>query len=100
VKCVSIATLLAAAGLWSYFAPYDVVVRFIVALGAIVVMFQALQERRYAVAAVFGALAVIYNPVVTVFHSSGDSRRAVMAASAVPFAVSLVWGNKKAVHND
>jgi len=50
VKWVSIAALLAAAVLWSQLTPYEVVVRFIVAAGAIVVMVQAFQARRYAVA--------------------------------------------------
>jgi hypothetical protein len=35
------------------------------------VMFQALQARRYALAVVFGALALLYNPVVPELSFSG-----------------------------
>ena len=93
VKWASIAGLLAAAGLWSHLAPFEVVVRFLVTAGAMVVMFQAFQARHYAVAAVFGALALLYNPVVPAFNFSGDWQRAVVVASAVPFIVSLAWPN-------
>lgn len=75
VRWIPIAALLVAAGLWSQMAPYEVVVRFIVAAGATVVMFQAFLARHYAVAAVFGALALLYNPVVTVFSLSNGGQR-------------------------
>ena len=60
-----------------------------------VVMFQALQARYYAVAAVFAALALFYNPVVPAFSFSGNWQRAVVVASAVPFIASLAWGNAR-----
>lgn len=100
VTWISIAALLVAAGLWSHLAPYDVVVRFIVAAGAIVVMSQALRTRHYAFAAVFGALALLYNPVLPVFALSGDWQRALVVASTVPFVASLAWRNVKLAHND
>jgi len=93
VKWVSIAALLAAAVLWSQLTPYEVVVRFIVAAGAIVVMVQAFQARRYAVASVFGALVLLYNPVAPVFSFSADWQRALVVMSAVPFVASLTWRN-------
>ena len=71
VKWVSIAALLAAAGHWPHPVPYDVVVRFVVAAGAMAMMFQALRSRYYVVAAVFGALVLLYNPVAPVFGFSG-----------------------------
>jgi hypothetical protein len=91
VKWVSIVALFAAAVLCSYFAPFDTTVRFVVAAGAIVVMLQAFRTRNYADAAVFGALALLYNPVAPVFSLSGGWQRAAMAASAVPFVASLAW---------
>jgi hypothetical protein len=91
VKWVSIVALFATAVLYSYFTPFAVMVRFVVAAGAIVVMVQAYRTRYYADAAVFGALALLYNPVVPVFSLSGGWQRAVMAASAVPFVASLAW---------
>ena len=93
VKGVSIAALFVAVAFWSQLAPFEVAVRFLVTAGAMVVMFQALQARYYAVAAVFGALAVLYNPVAPVFSFSGEWQRAVVAASAVPFIVSFIWLN-------
>ena len=59
VKWVSIAVLLAAAGLWSHLTAYEVAVRFIVAAGAIVAMLHAFHARNYAFAALFGALALL-----------------------------------------
>lgn len=93
VKWVSAAALLVAAGLWSHLTPYEVVVRFIVAAGAIVVMFQAFHARHYAFAAVFGALVLLYNPVAPLISFSGDWQRVVVFACAVPFVASLVWRN-------
>jgi uncharacterized membrane protein YoaK (UPF0700 family) len=100
VKWVSIAALLVAAGLWSQIMPYEVVVRFIVTAGAIVVMFQALQARHYAVASVFGALVLLYNPVAPTFSFSGDWQRVLVVASAVPFVASLAWRKVRLAHND
>jgi hypothetical protein len=102
VKWDSIAGLLAAAGLWSHLGPFEVVVRFLVTASAMVVMFQAFQARYYAVAAVFGALALLYNPVAPAFSFSGDWQRAVVA-SAVTFVASLAWPIKRiarTAHND
>jgi len=100
VKWFSIAGLLAAASLWSHLAPYEVVVRFIVAAGALVVMFQAFHARHYPAAAVFGSLGLLYNPVAPVFSFSGDWQRAVVVASAVPFVATLVSRNARTEAND
>ncbi len=100
VKWASIAALLAAAVFWFHLAAFDVTVRFLVTAGAIVVLIQALQARYYVVSAAFGALAVFYNPVVPVFSFSNDWQRAVVAASAVPFVLSLPWRDKRTKNND
>ena len=91
--------LLAAAGFWSQIAPYDVAVRFLLATGGLVLMFQAFHTRHYAFASVFGALALLYNPVVPVFRFSGEWQSVFVMASAVPFIVSLTWRNAKLVSN-
>lgn len=91
VKWVSLATLFAAAVLGSHVIPYEVVVRFIVSAGALVVMFQAFHWRHYAFAAVFGALVLLYNPVVPVFSFAGDWQRFVVVTSALPFIGALAW---------
>jgi hypothetical protein len=91
VKWSSIVGLLALAGLWSRVTPFEVLVRFLVDAGAILVMARAILARRYAVAAVATAFALLYNPMAPVFGLSGDWQRAALVASAVPFLVSLVW---------
>lgn len=91
VKWISSGALLCAAAFASLLAPYDVVVRFVVAAGAMIVTLQALHARHYAIAAGFGAFVVIYNPVAPVFNLSGDWQRAVVAASSLPFLASLSW---------
>jgi hypothetical protein len=93
VKWASIAVLLGAAGLWSNFATFEVLVRFLVTASALVLMFQAFQTRYYPVAATFGALALLFNPVAHLLEFSGGWQRAVVVASAVPFVASLVWPN-------
>ena len=100
MKWASIAGLLGAVGLWSHFSPFEVVVRFVVTASALVVMFQAFQTRHYAVAAVFGALALLYNPVAPAFDFSGGWQRAAVVVSAIPFVASLVWGNARMKNND
>ncbi len=90
-KWVAAVALLAAAGLWSFLAPYDIALRFVVSVGAIVAMFQALYARRYTFATVFAAVALLYNPVSPSFDFSGDWQRAFVVLSAMPFLGSLAW---------
>jgi hypothetical protein len=89
VMWVSIGGLLAAAVMGPRLAPFDVVIRFVVTAGAILVMSKAFQAGQYTVAVVFGALALLYNPVVLMFTFSGDWQRAVVAACTIPFVASL-----------
>lgn len=100
VKWASISALLAAAGIWSNLVPFETVVRFLVAASAMVVMFQAFQSRHHAGAALFGTIALIYNPLAPVFSFSGDWQRVVVVASAVPFVVSLAWPNGRNARMD
>jgi hypothetical protein len=92
--------LAAAAGLWSRLTPYDVGVRFLLAAGGIVVMPQSCHTRHYAFAVVFGALALLYNPVTPVFRFSGEWQSALVVASTLPFMWSLSWRNAKLLTND
>ena len=98
-KWVSIAGLLAAVGLWSRLTVFDVVVRSIVSAGASVVMLPAFQARQYAVAALFGAIALLYNPLAPVFTFSGDWQRALVLMSAAPFVASLTLRNPRLIHH-
>jgi hypothetical protein len=96
VKWASIIGLLVLGGLWSRVTTFEVMARFVVAAGAIVVMARSLMARRYAVVAVSGALAVLYNPLAPIFELSGDWQRAVLVAGASPFLATLIrrdgWG--------
>jgi hypothetical protein len=89
VKAASAAVLLITAAFASDLAPFELIIRFLVALGAVVVMFQEFHARHYAIAVVFGALALVYNPAAPVFGFAGDWQRVVVAASAIPFIASL-----------
>lgn len=100
VKWVSMAGLLTAAGLWSQLATNEVAVRFIVAAGAVFVMFREFEGRHFAFAAVFGLLALLYNPIAPVFDFSGEWQRALVILSALPFAASLDWQKVRPAHND
>jgi hypothetical protein len=100
VTWISLVTLLlVAAAFWPYIGPYDAAVRFLLAAGGLVLMFQAFHTRHYALATVFGALALLYNPVAPVFSFSGAWQSAFMMTSAVPFIVSLTWRKAKLVSN-
>ena len=92
VKCITIAGLLVVAAFWSNLAPFDLPVRFIVAAGATVAMFQAFHARQFVLVALFAAVAVLFNPVAPVLSFSGDWQRAIVLASALPFFVSFRLG--------
>lgn len=102
VKFMSLAGLLlaGAAGVWPDLLPYHVVIRFIVAAGATVLMFRALASRDYVFGPLFGVLALLYNPVAAVFSFSGEWQRALVLASAFPFVASLYSREPKLVPND
>lgn len=102
VKFMSLAGLLlaAAAGVWPDLLPYHVVIRFIVAAGATVLMFRAFASRDYVFGPLFGVLALLYNPVAAVFSFSGEWQRVLVLASAFPFVVSLSWREATVVQND
>ena len=89
IKRVSIVGLLAVFGLWSHLTPYDALVRFMLTMGSIVVMFEAIHAGQYGFAVVFGALALLYNPIAPVFAFSGGWQRAVVLASTAPLVASL-----------
>jgi hypothetical protein len=99
VKWISIAALLAAAARWPHPGLYDVVVRFVVAAGALAMMFQSLRFRYYVVAAAFGALVLLYNPLAPVFAFAGEWQSGLVVASAVPFVASLAWSKPKVEAN-
>ena len=48
-----------------------------------------MKAHQYKVAALFGAMGLLYIPVVPAFAFAGDWQHAVVSASIVPFAWSL-----------
>ena len=92
----SIVALLALAALWSQLAPYETLVRCVLAAAAVGMMFETFNKRQYALGAVFAALALLYNPVAPVFSFSGTWQRALVVATAIPFVTSLAWRDLKA----
>jgi hypothetical protein len=99
---LSVAGLLcaAAAGVWPVLLPYHAVIRFVVAAGAMLLMFRAFASRNYAFGALFGVLALLYNPVAAVFSFSGEWQRVLVVASALPFMASLTWRDARLVTNE
>lgn len=100
VKWLSLAGLAVVAGLWSTLGPYDVVTRFVVAAGAVVLMFHAIPAGHYALAAAFAALVLLYNPIAPLFSFSGEWQRAIVVASAGPFVASLASRAVRTAHHD
>jgi len=92
---VGIAALCGAAALWYQLPPFELVFRFLVTGCAIVLMYQALRSRNYAVGVLFGGIAILYNPVIPAFALSADWSRVAVAATVLPFMMSLVWPDKQ-----
>ena len=100
VKWVSVVTLVAGVLFGSYLGSYGVPVRFVLTLGAIVVMLDAFKLRDYTFATVFGTLALLYNPVLTVVNFSGFWQYVLMILSAVLFIISLTWRRGESARYD
>jgi hypothetical protein len=60
-----------------------------IALGAFAVMFHAFHAHRYILAAVFGTIVLLYNPLFPAFSLSGGWQRLIVLASTAPFLASL-----------
>lgn len=69
MKWVAIAALLGAV-VWRSSASYEILLQFAVCAGAILVVFQAGVAEKYFWAAVFIAIAVLFNPIAPVALSS------------------------------
>jgi hypothetical protein len=93
VKWACIATLLVAAALPLYIAPYQNALRFIVVGGAAMITLQALHAHRYVVAALFAVTVLLYNPVIPTFSLAGNWQVLIIYVTVALFAVSLTWLN-------
>ena len=89
MKWVSIAALLLAAMSWRSAPNYQLLLEFVVCMGAIVVVMQAVREKKYGWAAGFVAIALLFNPVVPVPRPTADLFLLMIFVCLAPFAFSL-----------
>ena len=98
VKWACISMLMVAAVISPYvFAPYSsafqVVVRFAVAPGAIVLIAESLRPGRYVFAGLFAGIVLLFNPVLPPLDLSEN--RLIVLMSVLPFIASLIWMKEK-----
>jgi predicted membrane protein len=98
VKWACIGILLAAVVVSSsvltpYISTYEAVVRFAIGLGALILLFESLQARQFALMVLFAALVLLFNPLLPPFALAGNG--ALLLASVLPFVASLVWINER-----
>jgi hypothetical protein len=89
MKWISISALLLAAAFWHSAANYQVLLDFVVCMGAVVVLMQAVRVREYRWAAGFVAIALLFNPVVPFWGAPGVLPLLIVVVCVVPFAISL-----------
>lgn len=81
--------LVAAATFWSNLLPHDGVARFAVSAGALAAACLFSYVRRYAMAAVTGAIALVFNPIAPALSLAGDWRRTLLVVTAVVLVASF-----------
>ncbi len=89
MKSVSMAALLLAAISWRSAPNYQLLLNFVICMGAVVVIMQAVRARRYVWTAAFSAIALLFNPVVPVPRPTGDLFLLMIFVCLAPFAISL-----------
>ena len=89
MKWVSIAALLMAALVWHSATNYQLVLGFVVCMGAIFVVQQAIRARKYFWSAAFVEIAVLFNLMVLVLNPSGNLSLLMDLVCIAPFAISL-----------
>lgn len=100
LKGLSMVTLVVAATFWSNLLPYDGVARFAMSAGALAAAILFFCGRRYAMAAVAGAIALVFNPVAPSLSLAGDWRRTLIAVTAVLLVASFAGFEKRKANND
>jgi hypothetical protein len=90
MKWISSAALLTATVFWGVALNYALLLTVVVFLGAIVVLQQAVSERKYVWAAGFAAIAIVFNPAAPLFQASGDWFRVTALVCTAVFAISLI----------
>ena len=79
------------------FAPYSsafqTVVRFAIAVGAMVLIVESLRRGRYVFAGLFAGIVLLFNPVLPALDLSGN--RLIAVFSVLPFLASLIGMKEK-----
>jgi len=91
MKGASIAALLFTALFWRVAVHYQLLVEFVVCLGALIVVMQAFRAKQYEWAVGFMAIAVLFNPIVPVFRLglSHELWILIVLACVAAFALSV-----------
>jgi hypothetical protein len=87
---VSISALFLAAVFWRFAANYQLLLDFVVSMGAVIVVMQAVRAREYGWAAGFAAIALLFNPAARFLGPPDVLPLLIVLASIAPFAISLV----------
>ena len=89
-KWASIAALLLAMVLWNSPPIYQTALTLVVTVGAVLILIQAFQAKKYWWTAGFFAVAVLFNPAVPAVRLAGTLGFSLVVLAIAPFAVSLV----------
>jgi len=90
LKWMSIAALLLAMLLSNSAPILQVMLTLVVTVGALLILVQAFQAKKYWWAAGFLAVAVLFNPALPAVRLGGVLGSFLVALSIAPFAISLV----------
>lgn len=89
MKYVSIVTLILSAAIWNYAPPFERILGFVIALGAVLVGVQAARAKKYRWMIGFCGVAVVFNPFLPTGAFAGGLAFAAVAASVGLFSSSL-----------
>lgn len=89
VKCLCIAVLFVAFVLWQWVADYEFALRLVVCAGAAVVAVQAYRAARHRWTAGFAAIALLFNPFLSVFPLADRMGLLSIVLAAGAFGISL-----------
>jgi hypothetical protein len=90
--CIGVLLVAAAVSssvLLPYISTYETVVRFAIGLGAVILLFESLRARQFALMILFATIVVLFNPLLPPFALAGNG--ALLLVSVLPFVASLVW---------
>jgi hypothetical protein len=90
MKWISIATLLLAMFFWSPGPLFQVALTLVVTVGAVLVLIQAWQAKKYWWVGGFLAVAILFNPALPPIRFGGVIGFSLVVLAIAPFAISLV----------